>query len=687
MASGSNLTSSSDDPEVQAHYTVTESPELALDFAELLRDLSIQDNESRRGCCLESIKKADKFVLRSYYEEARYKYRQAITAVVGDDFTIPLTPAQGGGVRSDVYLGLTIDETISLMACCNGMAICMVGAKEIGKALDWLEEVNVLWKHVHLSKRPPLSDYPQRAQRDLLTQRLVYFSYTLDLFYKLGNTASAAHRQIVGNELRSRISADVDTRPLGEILPVDSIPDLSIIRHPTPTIVGMTRLTQPSLQVRGSWQKISVPRASSISHRTNFASFIYKSHLYVAGGYNLGTSREPFRDLWCMDLKKLDGWRELAPYPADNGDAVAGWHMLVHGGKAYLFKGKPILDYFDLVTERWGQLHTSLADDSPWPYKRFMVSACTEQVVRGRLFVFSGGVNHLRVGCTLLMALDFRTKKWTRLSASLNGPKPLYFLPGPRTSLSSWVDSKQDRIYIKYGIKNRYGAMQYDQVYGSQDSYTYDDCWSWGIREQEWRQERMVGNVPCPRAEFSCAYNPKLDATVLFGGYNQQIPDDTDSSSSPFNFSYYADAFILDHSSPTPTWKQVLAQGFPTYRAAAHLHADPDTGRTFLFGGHTNTMFVPSGKHEDVRSFSDLWQLRLDVPGGFIEEVDWEEEMRTAPMGPWHKCFSCGSAGPWKKCSGTCRGRVFFCDMECMRKSWQEHREKHGCAKWPPRDR
>lgn len=101
-----------------------------------------------------------------------------------------------------------------------------------------------------------------------------------------------------------------------------------------------------------------------------------------------------------------------------------------------------------------------------------------------------------------------------------------------------------------------------------------------------------------------------------------------------------------------PKWKQILTRGFPTYRCQAQLTSDPDTGKTYLFGGFTNHDFVPGRKDYNTKSFGDVWQLRIDEPGGCFEGVDLEEETRTAKAGPWQRCFSCGDAGPWKKCGG-----------------------------------
>ncbi|KZT07106.1 uncharacterized protein LAESUDRAFT_652256, partial [Laetiporus sulphureus 93-53] len=93
---------------------------------------------------------------------------------------------------------------------------------------------------------------------------------------------------------------------------------------------------------------------------------------------------------------------------------------------------------------------------------------------------------------------------------------------------------------------------------------------------------------------------------------------------------------------------------FPIYRAQSRLHTDPDTGRMYLTDGYTNSSLVPSGGHETIRSFEDLCQLRVDVPGDFFEEVNLEDEMRSTRMGPWQKCFTCGNAEPWKKCGRKC---------------------------------
>jgi hypothetical protein len=161
--------------------------------------------------------------------------------------------------------------------------------------------------------------------------------------------------------------------------------------------------------------------------------------------------------------------------------------------------------------------------------------------------------------------------------------------------------------------------------------------------------------------------NPKLNKTVVWGGYHPDQPTEVMDTAISFSFSYFADTFIYDGpptNTNTPTarrsWKQVLTKGFPTYRAQSQLLVDPGNGRTYLFGGFTNNDYIPSRKTVVSRSFGDLWELRVDMPGGHFEGVDVEDEGRTAQMGPWQRCFACGSAGPWRKCGGGCYFWRFF---------------------------
>ncbi|KAJ7668170.1 hypothetical protein B0H17DRAFT_950044 [Mycena rosella] len=294
------------------------------------------------------------------------------------------------------------------------------------------------------------------------------------------------------------------------------------------------------------------------------------------------------------------------------------------------------------------------------------------------------------------MELDFSSRKWRRLSGTVRVTEHGdYSCPGPRKSASSWVSEDKTRLFLLFGSFDREAASMNNELHGSTEAFGYANFWSWSVKEEAWREERMAGNPPCARTESSCAYNEKLRKTIVFGGYHPSLSTYvlTPGEELGFDFSYFADTFIYDAVPPVsvsisteptlaaPKWKQVLTPGFPTYRCQAHLACDPITGKTYMFGGWTNSQYIPTRAKLLSRSFGDLWELRLDLPGGHFEGVDIEDEARNARAGPWQRCFTCAAAGPWRKCGGACKGRVFFCGGICLKEGWKEHKQPHQCRK------
>ncbi|KAL4243595.1 MYND-type zinc finger protein samB [Abortiporus biennis] len=299
-----------------------------------------------------------------------------------------------------------------------------------------------------------------------------------------------------------------------------------------------------------------------------------------------------------------------------------------------------------------------------WPYPKVGLVYPGLAVCHDKLYVFGGMHDCVTVGCNLWIVLDLTTFEWRKLGGH-TGPTlvPEHSMPGPRKHPMIWVegDQGQERIWLQYGMEDRAGAQLLNTDYAADLSYAYDDMW-----------------------KVAWTYNPVLKKTIIFGGYNPMLPTRYTELNAVFEFSYYADTFIFDSTSNEsiqPKWKHVLTRGFPIYRAQAKLFSDPETGKMFLFGGCTNSQFVPDRKYAIQRSFGDLWQLKLDMPRGHFEGVDLEEEALTAKAGPWQRCFTCGSAGPWRKCGSTCCGKAFFCNVECLKEGWKEHRERHGCSK------
>ncbi|KAI0760743.1 hypothetical protein C8Q74DRAFT_1372553 [Fomes fomentarius] len=383
-------------------------------------------------------------------------------------------------------------------------------------------------------------------------------------------------------------------------------------------------------------------------------------------------------------ITKTNGWRELPMYR----ERFLNSQMVVY---AYLFRGFSAIDYFDLERERWGRIQTHFLnargghDEWPWSQGRGGGSltdyvAC---VVHGHMYVFGGSLKRA-VGSNFFAVLDIEKKT---------------------KNLACWVDGEGEKVYIMYGLPDRQAAALTDKELGGEGKGVDTDptrvivgAWdghsarrgaskrrpgSPDIAKGKWQRERVAGNFPCPRSELSVCYNKKINSTVLFGGNNPALPYFANIETGVvFGYNYFADTFILDHSSLAPRWRQVITPSFPTYRAQAQLLADADTGKMYLFGGYTNSGWVPAGKSDISKSYGDIWQLVIDVPGGLFEgAVDWEDERHTAQLGPWQVCYRCKAVDFHRKCGGSCGGKVFYCSADCQKEGWAELKEKHGCRR------
>jgi hypothetical protein len=136
--------------------------------------------------------------------------------------------------------------------------------------------------------------------------------------------------------------------------------------------------------------------------------------------------------------------------------------MAVHEHKAYLFAGRPQVDFFDLTTQTWGsiQTHFKRSDGTPgtgrWMYPGGLTDY-TMQMIKGQLYVFGGTHDKAAIGSNLLCVLDIATREWTHLSGTLEANAD-YSLLGPRKWPASWVNPKQDTIYIIHGLADRPAA-------------------------------------------------------------------------------------------------------------------------------------------------------------------------------------------------------------------------------------
>ncbi|KAJ7032600.1 hypothetical protein C8F04DRAFT_1107341 [Mycena alexandri] len=654
---------------------------------------------------MSACREGDKLFEGGKIDAAKAKYLSEARRIVGPTLCLPSTPGEGlGGVISTVYTELKNSIKIAiLMGCFLGMAKCLAHEKDIEMALAWLEETNALYRCTYFLATDPLYDWIDfniSEPPELRMFRARALCLASELFLGLGNTGTATTRRFAAASTLQPLTPELTT-----IVNMPLLAKLHQTRHPDPQKVLASEVQSPALQVRGSWKRLNIAKPGGVTEgRENFACFIWNSQFYVAGGRK--SSLGPwYRDLWAIDLENLTAWRRLPEYPRGmrQSGMFTGWSMLVHNDTAILFTGGPTVDVLDLVTETWTSFRTTYTPTAAdiqagvkdgWPYPRELCNDATIQIAHNKMYVFGGDHGTTSVVCNLFMELDLTTRKWRRLTGYVRAPQHGdYSCPGPRKSVSGWVSTDKKRIFLLFGQADRQGASLKNEAHGAESAFGYEDMWSWGIAEERWRRERMSGNPPCARTEMACTYNDKLQKTIVFGGYMPTLPTIVLEQGMQFDFSYFADTFVYDTTLKTPTFpndsptlaapkgKQVLTQGFPTYRCQAQLASDPKTGRTYMFGGFTNNQYIPTRSKLFSRSFGDLWELRIDEVGGHFDEVNVEEEMRSAKAGPWQWCFSCAAAGPWRKCGGSCKGRVFLCGEACLKEGWKEHKTMHACKK------
>ncbi|RDB24341.1 hypothetical protein Hypma_008407 [Hypsizygus marmoreus] len=314
------------------------------------------------------------------YEEAKKSYWECALKVVGPNYRIPGVAGSEGGVRTNLYTTMSPYDRANLMGCCNGIAKCLLKEGDLEGALAWLDEVAVLYYNTYFTSEPaPLYDWIDYSidLPELTFRRTVGLSAASDIFFSIGNTGTATHRRWVANTSTINLPAPHKTpRCIAEV-DMDKNSDLVQLRHPNPALTTELELTAPELQVRGSWAKLPIKNAR-IAARYGFASFIWKSRMYIAGGLKSGLG--PFyRDFWNLDLEKLDARKPLPDYPvpARHTGQFVNWTARVYENKAYIFTGHPRIDYFDLMIQQWDSVETTytpIPEDkkagviNDWPY-------------------------------------------------------------------------------------------------------------------------------------------------------------------------------------------------------------------------------------------------------------------------------------------------------------------------------
>lgn len=94
---------------------------------------NLTDRRYRDAECKLAIVQAEGFARENKFKQAGLKFAEAMSHLVGPQLTVPLDPANGGGVKCPVYMNFTMDECLTAMTCCNGAAMNLFESDELVK--------------------------------------------------------------------------------------------------------------------------------------------------------------------------------------------------------------------------------------------------------------------------------------------------------------------------------------------------------------------------------------------------------------------------------------------------------------------------------------------------------------------------------------------------------------------------
>ncbi|KAJ6546235.1 hypothetical protein DFH09DRAFT_1507739 [Mycena vulgaris] len=470
------------------------------------------------------------------------------------------------------------------------------------------EEINSLHRVNYHEADPPLRNW-RNWMLDIPELSFLVSSglrLSSEIFASLGNSGTAVMRRWTAHTDTVSLGPHHLTRDLEAVQDMGRCVKLLETRHPDPRAAPNAGATVPALQVRGSWTRLQGKPGGVTEGREDFASFMLDS--------NRGAAR----------IIAIFG--RMAPAPR-------------------LSRPLPLIRRVSRLEHPRAQRHRA-------PLQRAPHRRCLRPQSRD-LEPLRDNVHTDRRG-----SQGRSSRRVTVSRAELHGrgdadwENTLYVFGGSHSktrlgrSTSPRVSADRVRIYLLFGNCDRDVAHMNNELHAAESAFAHTDFWSWSVKHGVWRQERMAGNPPFARTEMACAYmyvnhfspsphlpysnpcplqNEKLQQAVVFGGYHPGLPayivNDANGREEGFPYPFFADTFAYDMAAAT----QAKPVAFD----------------------------APKWRHMLSRSFGDLWELRVDVPGGHFGEVDIEEKARAARAGPWQRCFACGVVGLWKKCGGS----------------------------------
>lgn len=117
---------------------------------------------------------------------------------------------------------------------------------------------------------------------DFYLQRLRARVTMQTIFRALGNTGAANERRWHSTTL---VPDHMQTAEMRKIHPIIQMDPVYQLRHPDPKLVATLAVTDPSLQVSGSWRKVPLKSSGGMTSRMGFASFVFEGRVPAISRY------------------------------------------------------------------------------------------------------------------------------------------------------------------------------------------------------------------------------------------------------------------------------------------------------------------------------------------------------------------------------------------------------------------
>ena len=260
------------------------------------------------------LKTADDLFQNENYTAANEEYLKLAREILGPTAEFPV--CSNGGIVSQKYASLADADVVDLMGCLNGLAQCERELENMpvvrlalsyvefartsvsSKELLWLEESQIVYWTLRFSRAPRLygmcntfnSDdillitffdidweewFPENVQFSV--QYAKARAAAAAAFLSFGNTGTAVHRRYTATLMIPRDHQRREPAISRTILHRGGTQTLTTLRHPDPMMVHRHKITQPSLQLLGSWKKLKINKGSSAGpgRRMSVSTFIW----------------------------------------------------------------------------------------------------------------------------------------------------------------------------------------------------------------------------------------------------------------------------------------------------------------------------------------------------------------------------------------------------------------------------